>query len=431
MVWLLRHPPSLPAWKFAGLLLFSLGLLTGCLPLPAAVQKLPTPQPALLSTLPTPTIGTATLPPTYTPSPQPTNTPDPTPTLTPSPTATVTATAMPLDLAHLASIGLGNSPRLELLARIQPGNPAGGYSGGFAFSPDSLFLAISVNSAVWIWDLNLGQRVKILNLPANTVGGAGPIFSPDGKQIARISGRNQIYVWSVETGEVLQILQGGPQTQSIVSLAYTPAGVRPARLAATGIVSGKPGMIFWDVTTGALLTEEESTAPDINPFVISPNGRLLIQAGHEGVLRFWDPATGKHLADQYIYACPDSLAGLVFAPNSLVLAFQCDGMANAAARIFLYMPRYYRPGDLVLQRVLKSELPGSGLLAFNKESALLAVSAGAPARQVAFWNAITGTPLTVLPTRPADLRQIAFSPDGKLLALRLSDAALELWGAPR
>ena len=108
-------------------------------------------------------------------------------------------------------------------------------------------------------------------------------------------------------------LAGSFGTQAFNALAYSPPGSAQPRLVASGIGPDGPELIFWDAASGDLLAESPTGGREAGSFRISPIGRLVLQAGYEGVLRFWDLQTGQRITQQYLYACPDSLTGSAFA----------------------------------------------------------------------------------------------------------------------
>jgi WD40 repeat protein len=172
-------------------------------------------------------------------------------------------------------------------------------------------------------------------------------------------------------------------------------------------------------------------------FVVSPNGRMVVKAGQDGVVRFWNGLTGQPAGQQIIYACPDSLLSARFNGSGGLLALACDGASDTQAKlqIFFYSPNYYRPDAMSLFKVFRSNSASSGLVAFTADSALLAVTSGntqvgSRANQLELWGFYTQRREVTLSLVLQDVLQIEFSRDGKLMALSLSDGSLEIWGVP-
>ena len=377
------------------------------------------------------------LPPTQTITPSPAPSLTPTVTLTPTPTVTPTITTVPLALDHLQGITPENAARLARLARIIRG--VGQAPDGFALSPDGRMLAFGSGQVVRLWDIREGQVVRELLPPASytaTTSGGALAFSPDGTRLARIYAPNRVVAWSTQTGEVTLETGEPALTQALAGLAYAGSG-KTLRLVASGLVSGQPGMVFWDATSGDLLTARPSGAAMPGSFVVSPNGRMVVQAGQDGVVRFWNGLTGQPAGQQIIYACPDSLLSARFNGSGGLLALACDGASDTQAKlqIFFYSPNYYRPDAMSLFKVFRSNSASSGLVAFTADSALLAVTSGntqvgSRANQLELWGFYTQRREVTLSLVLQDVLQIEFSRDGKLMVLSLSDGSLEIWGVP-
>lgn len=382
---------------------------------------------------------------TFTPRPTSSATLTITPSRTPVPsstgtqTATPTATATPLPVDSLQIIRDENAKRLVRLGHIPAINPVGSYASGFAVSPDGHLLALDGGLSVRLWDIRSGNVVGELS-PVNSsyAPGGAFAFSPDGKQLARVYRLNRIVIWQVESGAIVNELQGSEPGQAFSTLAYVTGSSHPnqnARIVAAGMVGGEPGLFFWDAVSGKSLAANPSGAHEVDHFIASPIGRLVVQAGRDGVLRFWNTSTGKRTAQQVIYACPDSLNGAAFARSGGLLALECDGDGGTAAqmRIFLYAPNYYQADNIQLVRKLESEQAGNGQMAFNRDGSLLAVVTGSPfsespSRQVTVWSMYTNRPIITLYGFLKDIRQIEFSLDGRLLLTGLSDGSIDLWG---
>lgn len=373
------------------------------------------------------------LPPTQTVTPSPEPSATPTSTLTPIPTVTPTMTVVPLAVDHLPVIAPENAARLTRLVRIV--RPAGQI--GFALSPDGKMLAFGFGQAVRLWNIRQGQVIRELLPPSSysaaTVGGA-MAFSPDGTHLARVYAPDRIIAWSTQTGEVTMEISGPSFTQALAGLAYAGRG-KALRLVASGLVSGQPGMFFWDAATGDLLSARPSGDTVVSGFVVSPNGNLVVQAGQDGVVRFWNSLTGQQAGQQILYACPDSLLNARFNGSGGLLALTCDGASDTQAKlqIFFYSPNYYRPDAMSLFKVFRSNSASSGLVAFTADSSLLAITSGnvqigSRANQLELWNFYTQHREATFSLIIQDILQIEFTHDGKLMILALSDGSIEIWG---
>lgn len=168
-----------------------------------------------------------------------------------------------------------------------------------AISPDGrTAVTSSVSNELWAWDLEHlcpdrpfydsghGDVRYVLGdifVGDNNTSGTGHrsyaralAFSPDGRRL--VSGRDGLIVWDVATRQQVRRLHahGWP----IDSMAVLPDG----RLA-----TGAHSIKLWDMRQGAVAaTLPGHDGNDIDAIVPLSDGRLL-SSGHDGALRLWDP----------------------------------------------------------------------------------------------------------------------------------------------
>lgn len=208
------------------------------------------------------------------------------------------------------------------------------------------------------------------------------------------------------------------------SLAVSPDGRRA--VTAVGLVIGQsdpqgrdrirsPGEVcIWDLDTGRCLRSCSDHPGAIDAVAISPDGRILATGGAQGSVRLLDLETGKSQTGPP--PVPGNVYGLAFAPGGRDLAIASDAAlivwnseAGKARFTITHKPLWYLPR-----------------LAFRPDGRLLlAVAPGV--NGVRAWDAENGTEVSVpLPDEPA--QALAFSPDGRLLALARGKE-IEVWDA--
>jgi len=248
-------------------------------------------------------------------------------------------------------------------------------------------------SSVELWDLETEQMLHQMSV--GSVRGCLPdppvvAFSPDSRLLAIGDGYGRIGVWDVVEGQILwQFLPG----QQVQGAAFSPDG---SWLAASGL--GR--VTLWNLDTGQAMYTLEGDEP-----AFSPDGTRLVTGGDAGI-RLWDVATG-----QALHPAAGTGQGRSHRP-----VFSPDGQSvvhdHAASievlditnwevhRLFVYAPSYTRN------------------VAFSGDGRWLAT---AHEDAVILWDPGTGEALHTLTGYTGKYCNLAFSPDGQILA-GLSDA---------
>jgi WD40 repeat protein len=163
-----------------------------------------------------------------------------------------------------------------------------------AFSPDGKSLVVAAGKtgrALALHDAATGKLLKALSPPAYTNYVKQIAFSPDGRTFAiNEADRGGVEVWDVATGKRLHEFPVAPD--SIRSLAFSPDG---KSVAATGY---GPTVHVCELASGkdaAAQRPGHRSAQQLIAFVLG--GKFVATGGDDGVIRIWDPRTGKQ---QYV-----------------------------------------------------------------------------------------------------------------------------------
>jgi WD40 repeat protein len=248
-----------------------------------------------------------------------------------------------------------------------------------------------VSGKVILWDPRSGKQVRQLNDEKTVVRSA--TLSLDGRMLATSSPAG-IALWELPSGKLIrEITCSFPG-----ALAFSRDG---QRLASVGVV-----IRLWDVKTGKLLTPEQGHQGSIDHIALSADGTTLASTGG-GTIIVWD-ADGR---ERRRFGPGFSRAAL--APDFNVLALVDDGLHLRDVATGKELPGL--PGEFAnIRRLMLS--PQGQVLLIQDDVAW------------SFWDLTSRTLLWKMegdpwplgkpgPFRSATVRSVAFSPDGRHIAV--------------
>jgi WD40 repeat protein len=213
-------------------------------------------------------------------------------------------------------------------------------------------------------------------------------FSPKEELLATCSGdrqRGQVLLWNLATGDQVRGRMDLPSAATCV--CFSPCGRLLA--AGGGQVPGNTGgwLSVWDLESGETVLRPPPDLQSIYTVAVSPDGGWLAAAGHDGVIRVWELATGR-----------------------------------------LALPPLVHPGN-----------PGETItnvfeIAFSPDGARLASCGGAnygasTRGRVCLWDGVTGERLQEIAAHTRPVFSVAFSPCGTRVASASGDQTVRIWDA--
>jgi sugar lactone lactonase YvrE len=319
----------------------------------------------------------------------------------------------------------GTAPAWSLL---QPSNlkkfePNG--IAGLAFSPDGKILATAgVDDFVRLWDVATEKELR--STKAHAGGVSAVAFSADGRLVISAGPDGVIRLWDGETLKERGELRG--HGKEVTCLAVAPDG---KTLASGGMDTT---VRLWDLGAKKEVRKVTAHGSGVQGLAFTADGKALLSAGevttvikdgntfiitHPDKPRLWNPASGKLLRT---YDVPGGVVAL--SPDQRVLAamaLMTEYQANTLRQSW-----HFSLLDGFSGRALgKVDLSCSGM-AFSPDGKLLALVNNHGS--LALWEVATGKVAYERPKYGG--RLVAFSPDGKRLAVVVSSPGEAPPGAP-
>jgi WD40 repeat protein len=276
-----------------------------------------------------------------------------------------------------------------------------------AFSPDGTVLVGGGQGKLHRWAVEtrepLGEPLR-----GHSYGIFALAFSRDGKTLASGGMDNTIRRWDTSSWTPLGDPIGGRvHVNGIVSLCYSPDG----KVLVSGDMAGT--IRLWDVVSGQPTREPLHGHEGPIPSLAFGTGRgWLVSGGYDGTIRFWDIATGEQVRDP-LRGHGHRIRSLSVSPDGRSIVSGSDD-----GTIRLWDPSV----DIV--RIDPSKKYQRGIVSISYTPDGKTIASG-DSDGVRFWDVSTGSALGV-PVRFVSVHAVCYSPDGKTLAIG-GDGQFFLW----
>ncbi len=203
-----------------------------------------------------------------------------------------------------------------------------------------------------------------------------------------------------------QIIPDG-HSRDVLAIAFTPDGK-------TLVTAGDGGQAkLWDVANSSVRANLAGHEGDVSCVAVSPDGKTLATGGADGIIRLWAAESGTSLGQLSGHSGP--VAGLVFAPDGASLA---SGSLDGTIRLWEVASRR-------LSKTLKGHNAGVRGVAFAPDGTTLASASSD--HSVKLWDVAVGQERATLGLHQEKVLCVAFSPDGKTLVSGGRDQTVRFW----
>jgi WD40 repeat protein len=234
------------------------------------------------------------------------------------------------------------------------------------FAPDGKLVAVHASDApktLRLLDSANGKELRRIELEGRLFQFT---FSPDGKHLATTERENAVRVYETATGRRVHswaVKLTNPYENYTCAVAFSPSGKTLAVGATDNLIH------LWDLQTGRELDPLRGHSWYVTGLAFDPKGRWLYSTGWDGSIRRWDTATWREKP-----VTQDTATGSVArSPCGPIVVWEGDG----------------------------------GVLHVG--------------------DATTGKKHRTLTGNPAGFSDLAFSPDGSILAAGGNDLSVQLW----
>jgi WD40 repeat protein/serine/threonine protein kinase len=313
-------------------------------------------------------------------------------------------------------------------------------STSIAVSPDARLVASGSRGAVFrVWDLNTGDCFATLTAPRNGV--AALAFSPDGSLLYGACGDGTVRVWDPRSERRIAIFRG--HRGAVTGVAVSPSGATLASGGADGVI------LVRDAASGAVAATLRGHSGAVGAIAFSPDGRSLVSTGADRSVRLWTLATARCAA--VMRGHTNAVQAVAFSPDGTVIA---SGSLDRTIRLWdpatgactrTMAPHNGTIRSLAFTPDSRSLLAGgwwstdvwdvdTGLRTRSFSGTILEIAVTAGGERlvtgsrdcIRVWELSEGGAFTLLPTSVGTLFRVAFSPDGRAVAVGGSRGT-ELW----
>ena len=324
----------------------------------------------------------------------------------------VTCSLLVYDLANGRGTAVPNVSREQCIVDESEGGGRHRYATTLAISPDGRRVALNDQTThIEVVDARDGRT--LWKAGADLFGPRSLVtalsFSPDGRHVVSGDARGMVRLWDAESGHPCAT---APFTLGpLAAVGFYPDGGTVAAVA-----HGENSIRFWPISPKPEPPAAMNHGDEVWDLAFLPRGAQLISAGDDNRIRLWDVGRGAPV--RTIGAHETLIAALATSP---------DGKALVSADYGGHV-RLRDLGRIDAPVRSLADFPGKvRTLAWSPDGRHLAIGGNAPVIHV--WERETDRVLRVTPPHE-DTFGLAWSPDGSVLAAASHQRRISLWRWP-
>lgn len=283
------------------------------------------------------------------------------------------------------------------------------------FSPDGQTIAVGdSNGNIYLWNITTTQLLTTFEGHKGWVWSV--VFSPDGKMLASSGTDRSVRLWDVENGQCLQVLTD--HKGCVWSINFSADGQR--------LASGSEDQTvrLWNLQ-GQCLHVLQGHTQSVYAVHFAPDQQTLASSSHDTTIRIWDVSSGNCL--NVLQGHTSGVRCVRYSPDGQLLASGGhDGSIRLWNRQLHSKPSSSNPSFINSSvKLLHGHTDWVWDIAFSPDGRLLA-STGRDST-LRLWSVPDGQSIHVLKGHTHDVYGLAISADNQWLASAGQDNTVRLW----